>query len=446
MEVSKLGLIEKKDLNLDKQYPIQDMLIKTGQIEQFGSGVYAYGHIPLLLSKRINDVIRRNLNRINCIEVSLPLLQPERIWVESGRLARYTEDDVIFRFMSEKGNYCLAPTAEEAMVVYARNRIRSHKNLPITFYQIGQKFRNEIRTRGYLLRGKAFEMMDAYSFGRNMEDLMIEYEAIKDAYYSIFRELGIEILAVNADNGTIGGKKSEEFMCISDIGEDTILYDTQSGRVFNKELIDNPEYLKRFEIDSLNNLESKKAIELGHVFQLGDRYSRSMNGFFIDNNSQKKNYIMGCYGIGTSRTLAYIYENSIIKDKNNRFGGISLPLNLAPYSLYIIPKIDDTDKMIKCLSLYKQLLENGVNVLFDDRSGISVGSKIMDCKITGTPYFVIMGKSLDEGIIEIENCKTGEKIVINIEDFVSFMIHFENRDDKSIGIEEFYQRGKQKIR
>ncbi len=179
MKVSKIGLITRKNMELDNQYPVQDILIKTGQIEQFGSGVYAYGHIPLLVSQKINDIIRKNLKNIDCVEVSLPLLQPESIWKESGRLDNYVKEDVIFRCLSDKGNYCLAPTAEEAMVTYAKSRLQSYKNLPVTFFQIGPKFRNEIRTRGYLLRGKAFEMMDAYSFGKNSKDLEEDYNKIR---------------------------------------------------------------------------------------------------------------------------------------------------------------------------------------------------------------------------------------------------------------------------
>lgn len=431
MKVSKIGLITRKNMELDNLYPIQDMLIKTGQIEQFGSGVYAYGHIPLLVSKKINDIIRKNLKKIDCVEVSLPLLQPENIWKESGRLENYVKEDVIFRCLSDNGNYCLAPTAEEAMVVYARNRLQSYKNLPVTFFQIGSKFRNEIRTRGYLLRGKAFEMMDAYSFGKNDEDLENDYKKIKKAYFDIFEELGITVIAVNADNGSIGGSKSEEFMSISDIGEDVIIHDNRDNQYYNKEVINN-DILK-----NNDNFETKKALELGHIFQLGTKYSSSMNASFVDENMDYKNYIMGCYGIGTSRTLAYIYEKSIIKDKNNKFNGISLPVNLAPYSVYLIPKIDDVNKYKQSLYIYKELIEKGVDVLYDDRLNLSIGAKIKDCKVTGTPYFVVLGNKLDENIIEIENSITGQKIEANIEEFINLFEKYQNRDNKKANLEEF---------
>ena len=430
MKVSKIGLITRKKMELDNLYPVQDMLIKTGQIEQFGSGVYAYGHIPLLVSKKINDIIRKNLKKIDCVEVTLPILQPESIWKESGRLDNYVREDVIFRCLSDKGNYCLAPTAEEAMVIFAKNKLQSYKYLPATFFQIGSKFRNEIRTRGYLLRGKAFEMMDAYSFGKNEEDLNEEYNQIKKTYFDIFNELGITITAVNADNGSIGGNKSEEFMTISDIGEDTIFYDREKNQYFNKEL------LEKYELED-NNLEAKKALELGHIFQLGTKYSSSMNASFIDENAINQNYVMGCYGIGTSRTLAYIYENSIIRDKNGVFNGISLPTNLSPYSIYLIPKVDDKDKYLQSLYIYRELIERGVDVLYDDRANLSIGARVKDCKVTGTPYFAILGSKLDENIIEVENSITGEKINVNTTEFINLFEKYQNREDKRITLEDF---------
>lgn len=430
MKVSKIGLITRKNMELDNQYPVQDMLIKTGQIEQFGSGVYAYGHIPLLVSQKINDIIRKNLKKIDCVEVSLPLLQPESIWKESGRLDNYVKEDVIFRCLSDKGNYCLAPTAEEAMVTYAKSRLQSYKNLPVTFFQIGPKFRNEIRTRGYLLRGKAFEMMDAYSFGKNSKDLEEDYNKIRETYFDIFNELGITVIPVNADNGSIGGSKSEEFMTISDIGEDTIIYDINDDQYYNKELLD------RNVFENNNSFETKKSLELGHIFQLGTKYSKSMKATFIDENTKPQNYVMGCYGIGTSRTLAYIYENSIIKNNNN-FKGISLPANLSPYSLYLIPKIDDNNIYMKSLYIYRELINRGIDVLYDDRVNLSIGAKIKDCKVTGTPYFAILGNKLNENIIEVESSLTGDKIQLSLEEFINLFEKYQNRDVKSKSLEQF---------
>lgn len=429
MKVSNIGLIEKKIKKLDEQFPVQDMLLQTGQIDQFASGIYAYGHIPFLVKNNINDIIINTLTKYGCSLINLPLLQPENIWISSGRLDKYVSDDVMFRCLTEKGNFCLAPTAEEAVVEFAKSRLTSYKNLPVTFFQIGEKFRNEIRTRGYLLRGKSFEMMDAYSFGKDVRDLDMEYERIKKAYLEIFSELGLNVQPVGADNGTIGGAKSEEFMCISKIGEDNILYDRVTGKLINSELLEREnakEYIKdTYGIVDLNNLEIKKACELGHIFQLGEKYSKSMNASYIAADGKAKYYSMGCYGIGVSRTLAMIYENSLVKNEKGDFLGISLPINISPYSIYMIAKTDDNEKLKYAEKMYDLLSREGVNVLFDDRDFLSIGAKLKDSKITGIPYTCVLGKTLDEGYITIENNKFGTKLYVSLNDFVDVLKQFE---------------------
>lgn len=445
MKVSQIGLISRKLNNLDNQFPVQDMLLQTGQIDQFSSGIYAYGHIPFLVKKNIDNIICRILSKYGCSELSLPLLQPEKIWQESGRLERYVADDVMFRCLTDNGNFCLAPTAEEAVVSFANSRLLSYKQLPVTYFQIGQKFRNEIRTRGYLLRGKSFDMMDAYSFGRNQADLDNEYERIKKAYLEIFEELGLYVQPVGADSGSIGGNKSEEFMVISDIGEDNILFDKETGKAFNSELLDRldaKEYLKEtYGIDNIETLEKRKAVELGHIFQLGDKYSKSMNATYIDETGKPQNYIMGCYGIGVSRTLAMVYENSIIKsEKDNSYNGISLPINLAPYLLYLIPKFDDEEKLKKAYLLYELLEKNEIPVLFDDREEVSIGAKIKDSRVVGTPYVTVLGKTMEQGYMEVENNATGEKINLTFEEFVNVFAQLQNNKSYKMKLENIVKK------
>lgn len=415
------------------------MLIQTGQIEQFSSGIYAYGHIPYLVKKNIVTIISNILTKYSCSELSLPLLQPEIIWKESGRLEKYVSEDVMFRCLTEKGNYCLAPTAEEAIVKYANSRLSSYKQLPVTYFQIGEKFRNEIRTRGYLLRGKSFEMMDAYSFGRNQQDLDLEYNKMKEAYLEIFKTLGLSVQPVGADSGAIGGNKSEEFMCISEIGEDNILVDTNIGKAFNSELLEKENYqdylLENYGIKKTDSLQTKKAVELGHIFQLGDKYTKSMNATFISENGKPTNYIMGCYGIGVSRILAMIYENSIIKNEKNEFTGICLPINIVPYLLYIIPKLDDEEKTTISQEMYNTLIKENVNVLYDDRKELSIGAKIKDSKILGIPYVVVFGNTIEKGYITIENNKTNEKIDMPLEQFVNNFIKLEELKNNNYTLE-----------
>lgn len=423
MKVSEIGLISKKLTNIDPQFPVQDILLQTGQVEQYTSGIFAFGHIPYLVKKNIDSIICRILTKYDCSELSLPILQPEKIWIDSGRLSHYVDGGVMFRSLNKNGNFCLAPTAEEAVVAYAKPRLTSYKQLPVTYFQIGPKFRNEIRTRGYLLRGKSFDMMDAYSFGRDYNDLDTQYEKMKKAYLEIFKELGLDVQPVGADNGDFGGKKSEEFMCISEIGEDTILFDTVTGQAFNQELLERPDHkqylLDVYGVKDTDSLVTKRAVELGHIFQLGDKYSKAMGGTYVNSNNSLSHYVMGCYGIGVSRTLAMVYEaNAIVK--NDKVEGVALPLNIAPYKLYIVPKNDDASKYAAANKIYEELNKNGVSVLIDDREDLSIGAKIKDSKITGTPFVVVCGKSIDNGILELENNKTGEKTEIKIDEFVEY--------------------------
>ena len=167
MKLSKTGMGNTKLNNLDEMYPGQSILLQTGQMVQYGAGIFAYNNVPLLVKRNLEKIIQETLNKHDCVEVLLPILQPEKIWKDSGRYDHYVDDGTMLVVESNKGNFCLAPTAEEAMMEFAREKLKSYKNLPATYYQIGEKVRNEIRTRGYLLRGKQFPMLDAYSFDKD---------------------------------------------------------------------------------------------------------------------------------------------------------------------------------------------------------------------------------------------------------------------------------------
>ena len=222
MKLSNLGLGTMRINQLDEMYPAQDMLMQSGQLVQYGTGIMAYGTVPLLVKRKLEEVIRECLNEAGLAEVQLPTIQPKDIWDKSERWEKYIEEGVMLVTESDKGTFCLAPTAEEAMVEFAREKLKSYKHMPTTYYQIGEKYRNEIRNRGYLLRGKSFLMMDAYSFDVSKEMLEVSYQKVRDAYLEIAKRLDIEMLPVVADNGSMGGKKSEEMMLLSPIGEDTI--------------------------------------------------------------------------------------------------------------------------------------------------------------------------------------------------------------------------------
>ena len=425
MRLSKTGLGTIKLNNIDEMYPAQSILIQTGQLVQFGAGIFAYNNIPLLVKRNLETIIQKTLNKYGCIEVLLPILQPEKIWKDSGRYDTYVNDGTMLTVSSNKGDFCLAPTAEEAMLEFAREKLKSYKNLPVTFYQIGEKCRNEIRTRGYLLRGKTFPMLDAYSFGKNQEELIVEYENLKKAFLEIFEKIELPVMPIAADNGTIGGKKSEEFMVISPMGEDKILIDKNTGKGLNTEVLEKEnyeEYLREeYGIEDISSLEEVRTVELGHIFQIGTKYSEMMNGRYINQEGKEDLYYMGCYGIGISRTLATIYEANVLKDKDGKPCGFSLPKAVAPYMLQIIPKMENQEKVNLAEKIYNLLMEKGIGCILDDREKISIGAKMKDCKVLGTPYMVVLGDKTEGEILEIEETKTGERMQVSIDELIRIL-------------------------
>lgn len=420
MRLSQTGMGTTKLNNIDKMYPGQSILLQTGQLVQYGAGLFGYNTVPLLVRRNIEKIIVDTLNKYGCVEVLLPTLQPDTIWKNSGRYNQYVSDGTMLITESNKGIFCLAPTGEEAILEFAREKLKSYKNLPVTYYQIGEKYRNEIRTRGYLLRGKAFPMLDAYSFDVDEQGMNKSYVNAKKAFLEIFEKIGLPIITIAADNGAMGGKKSEEFMLISSQGEDKILYDEKAKIGLNTEILeraDYKEYLRNeYGIEDISNLKEIRTMELGHIFQLGTRYSEIMNGKYINKEGKESLYYMGCYGIGISRTLAALYEHCVIKDEKWGPCGFVLPKSIAPYKIQIVPKIENEEKLKLANKLYYELNEKGIKCIIDDRENITMGAKIKDCRILGTPYLVVIGDKQEGEDIEFEDMKTGEKKVINIEE------------------------------
>ncbi len=413
MKLSQTGMGTTKLNNIDEMYPGQSILLQTGQLVQYGAGLFGYNTIPLLVRRKVEKIIVDTLNDYGCIEVLLPTLQPDTIWKNSGRYEHYVQDGTMLITESNKGTFCLAPTGEEAMLEFAREKLKSYKNLPVTYYQIGEKYRNEIRTRGYLLRGKAFPMLDAYSFDTNVEGMEKSYENVRNAFLEIFRKIGLKVIPIVADNGAMGGKKSEEFMLISEQGEDKILYNEKTGIGLNTEILEREDYKtylkEEYGIEDISDFKEIRTMELGHIFQLGTRYSEMMNGKYINQEGKEELYYMGCYGIGVSRTVAALYEQYVIKDEKWGPCGFALPYRIAPYKLQIIPKLEDESKMKIAEEIIRKLEFGGTKVILDDRENISIGAKIKDAKILGTPYVLVLGDKQQGDNLEIENIKTGEK-------------------------------------
>lgn len=425
MRLSRMGLKNIKLNNLDEMYPAQDILIKTGQIKQYGSGVYAYDNIPLKLQDNIEEIIKRNFNKAGFVEVQMPLIQQAEIWKRSGRYDKYLEEGVTMISETDKGTYCLAPTAEEAITVFVENRVTSHKQLPIGLYQIGPKFRNEIRNRGYLLRGKEFLMFDLYTFDKDEEQMIETYNKVKEVYFKTFKEIGLNIVSVAAENGSMGGKNSEEIMALSKIGEDTILFNKEKNQGFNVEILereDAKEYLEEnYGIKDMKDLKEERACELGHIFALGVKYSEAMDIKYIDEQNNNMPFYMGCYGIGVSRVLGIIYENNIIKE-NDKVIGFSLPVSVTPYYLYII---SNENKKNLAEEMYESFESENVEVIVDDVKG-SIGEKIRNAKVLGVPYIAIFGNNTESDSVEIERTIDGKKKVMKIEEAINIFKNMKN--------------------
>ena len=408
--------------NIDEMYPGQSILLQTGQLVQYSAGLFGYNTIPLLVRRKIEQIIIETLNKYGCIEVLLPTLQPDTIWKNSGRYDHYVNDGTMLITESNKGTFCLAPTGEEAVLEFAREKLKSYKNLPVTYYQIGEKFRNEIRTRGYLLRGKSFPMLDAYSFDKDEEGMAKSYENVRRAFLEIFEKIGLKVIPIVADNGAMGGKKSEEFMLISNQGEDKILYDEETKIGLNTEILEREDYKEYLEqeygIKDISSFKEIRTMELGHIFQLGTRYSEMMNGKYINKEGKESLYYMGCYGIGVSRTVAALYEQYVLNDEKWGPCGFCLPENIAPYKVQIIPKSDDEEKIKMANELYTIMQKEKIGVILDDRENLNIGAKIKDCKVLGTPYLIVLGDKATKEQVELENTKTGEKEIVKIDELI----------------------------
>ena len=421
MRLSRLNIRKIRFDEVDKNYSGQDILMKLGELYQFESGIYGYGNLWTKLERIVEDVIIDELDKVGCIQVEFPKLQPRKIWDRSSRWDMYTKDnDIMFTMDNNLGEYGLAPTAEECATIFGANRLLSHKNLPTIYYQIGEKFRKEVRARGYLFRPRTFVMMDAYSFDKTEDDMKKTYDLMHQAYLNIFKRLGINIIPTVSDNGVIGGSVAEEFQAITSLGEDKLLYDELNNIGINKEVLEfdnRDEYLAQLGVTDINNLKEVNAIELGNNFQLGTKYSESMKLYYKDETGKDSPYYMGCYGIGLGRIIATIIENSVIR-KDDKLMGFSLPLNIAPYKIQIIYK---EEKQEQAEELYNMLTDKGIKCIIDDRSGYSIGNKIKDVYALGTPYIAVLGNNSTEDTIEIESTKTGNKEIVNIDKLIELL-------------------------
>lgn len=420
MKLSKLNIKKINFNDIDINYSSQDILMKLGELYQFESGIYGYGNIWTKLERNIEKIIIEELDKADCIQVEFPKLQPRSIWDKSNRWNQYTEEnDIMFHIKNNFGEYGLAPTAEECATIFGSNRLLSYKQLPTTYYQIGEKFRKEIRARGYLFRPRTFVMMDAYSFDKNEEEMHKTFKKMHDVYMNIFKRIGINIVPVISDGRTMGGRISEEFQAITKLGEDIILYDKNNNIGINKEVLsfkDKETFINKLNGISLNKMEEVNSVELGNNFELGTKYSDLMEMYYQDENGNNKPFYMGCYGIGLGRIIATIIENNVLI-KDEKIKGFVIPYNVAPYKVHIVYSEQNKNNAIE---LYERLLDNNIQCIIDDRENLILGNRINDVALLGTPKLIVLGNKYDNINYEIEDLKTGEKDIIKKENIINY--------------------------
>jgi len=401
-----------RDVPKDAEIMSHQILLKGGYMKQLVAGVYTYLPLGYKIIKKIENVVRDELNKIGCSELLMPALQPKELWVESGRWDDYGKEMMRLQDRHER-DFCLGPTHEEVITSVVRDFVNSYKKLPVALYQIQTKYRDEFRPRFGLMRGREFIMKDLYSFHVNDEDFEEWYQKIRQAYINICDRLGLNYRIVKADSGAIGGNESEEFMALCEIGEDTIVYSDESDFASNYELYS-------LEVgapspDGKGKIKHAKGIEVGHIFKLGTKYSKPMNLTFTDIDGVKKPVIMGCYGIGISRLLM-----AILEQHNDNFL-VKWPEEISPFDVHIIPlSKEGTPEYQKALEIYNRLISKGIDTLFDDRNE-TAGVKFKDADLIGITKRIIVGKKVNDGIIEIKNILTNEDLEVSIDKLENYL-------------------------
>ena len=418
MKTSNLLLATQRENPSDAETISHKLMLKAGLIRQVASGVYNWLPLGVKVLRKVENIVRREMENSGAQEILMPMVQPGELWKESGRWQQYGRELLIFEDRHDR-EFCLGPTHEEVITDLCRNEIRSYKQLPVIFYQIQTKFRDEIRPRFGVMRSREFIMKDAYSFDLSEQQMDDSYQSMRDAYIKIFNSLGLDYRIVKADSGAIGGADSEEFHVLADSGEDLLAFSDKSDYAINAELLiesksdQDPGSLEGQDSpDGKGKLKLKRGIEVGHIFKLGRKYSESMK-LTIQSEKGNINPEMGCYGIGISRIVAAAIEQSH-DDK-----GIIWSKEISPYTTALVeinPKGEENLKNL-CTQIYTSLKERGHEVLWDDRDQ-SAGVKFSDMELIGIPQMIIIGeKSFRENKVEFK-MRGEDKIVSLIPDEV----------------------------
>jgi len=416
MRTSRLALSTTKEKPVDADTVSHQLMLRANLIKQLASGLYTWMPLGLMALQKVEAIIREEINKTGALEILMPAVQPAELWKESGRWEEYGPELLRISDRHDR-EFCFGPTHEEVITDLAKRELNSYKQLPITYYQIQTKFRDEVRPRFGIMRAREFLMKDAYSFHMTQSSLEETYQAMYTAYSNIFSRLGLEYKVVKADSGAIGGSTSHEFHVLADSGEDSIAFSDASDYAVNIELSEKELKTGDPSPDGKGKLSITKGIEVGHIFQLGDKYSKSMGASVLDKNGKNHIMQMGCYGIGVSRIVAASIEQSY--DDN----GIIWPDSMAPFAISLIPinMHQSSELTQRAEKLYADLMNAGFSVLFDDRDK-RPGVMFADSDLIGIPHRVVISdKSLKENKIEYKKRGNEEKTEISITSLAGYL-------------------------
>ena len=415
MRLSQSFVKTRKQLPADETARNAQLLIQAGFIHKEMAGVYAYTPLGLRVLENIKQIVREEMDAIGGQEVQMTVLQPKDIWEKTDRWDDKKVDNWFKTKLANGTELGVGLTHEEPIVDLLKDFVSSYTDLPIYIYQIQSKFRNELRAKSGLLRGREFVMKDMYSLARTQEEHDQLYEKAAEAYVRVYERLGIgdSTYRTYADGGIFTERFSDEFQTVSPIGEDTIYVDQKNKVAVNQEVSDD-ENMKKIGLNK-KDLVEKRGVEVGNIFPLESKYSDGLDLYYVDENGQRQSIIMGCYGIGISRLVGLLAEH-FADDK-----GLVWPENIAPAKVYLA-RLGDSAVTVKYADkLYKRLMNKGVETLYDDRD-MRPGEKFADADLMGIPHrIVISDKTIAVDKVEYKRRTDGDAKLISEDEFLEIV-------------------------
>ena len=413
-----------KNVPAEAEIISHQLMIRSGMIKQSSAGIYSWLPLGLKVLRNIENIVRDEQNKAGAVELLMPTIQSADLWIKSGRYNEYGKE--MLRITDRSGREILyGPTNEELITDIFQSYVNSYKDLPKNLYHIQWKFRDEVRPRFGVMRGREFLMKDNYSFDLSEQDAIISYNKMFEAYIKTFLRLGLIPISLRAETGPIGGSLSHEFQILAKTGESTLYYDKDLEQI-NPSNIDTKKLQSYYAaVDDLhdqskcpidkNQLKIAKGIEVGHIFYFGTKYSDKLGAFVQNNKGENVPVHMGSYGIGISRLVGAIIEASH-DDK-----GIIWPLNIAPFKASIINLMIDDENCKKVADNFYNQLSNNFEILYDDRD-CSIGKKLSDNDLMCIPYQIIIGKrDVKDKLVEFKTRQTNESIKISIDEVINIV-------------------------